>query len=75
MSKRFALSERFSPFFNVEYFNRFSHPMVGSPAANFKNYLSSPTFGEIIATQNDALEGLAALSDWGGRRPASSHSN
>ena len=54
MSKRIVLSERFSLFFRVECFNLFNHPMFGSPAANFNNYLSSPTFGEITATKNGA---------------------
>jgi hypothetical protein len=63
VSRRFRLSERWSLYFRVEYFNIFNHPMFAPPSANFNNYLQLPGFGEITSTLNDFLyEGPGTLS-------------
>ncbi|HUN61941.1 MAG TPA: carboxypeptidase regulatory-like domain-containing protein [Candidatus Sulfotelmatobacter sp.] len=68
ISRRFALSERFSLYFRVEYFNLFNHPMLAPPPAGFNNYISSPTFGQITQTQNEYYGGLSPLYGIGGPR-------
>jgi hypothetical protein len=68
ISRRFALSDRFSLFFRVEYFNLFNHPMFAPPPANFNNFISTPSFGQITATQNEYNAGLNPLYGIGGAR-------
>jgi hypothetical protein len=69
VSRRFALSDRFSLFFRVEYFNLFNHPMF-APPADFNNYINFPSFGQINLTQNEYYGGLSPLYQAGGPRSA-----
>ena len=66
ISRRFALSDRFSLFFRVGYFNLFDHPMFAPPPANLINLIFLPSFGQITATQNEYYGGLNPL--YGGPR-------
>jgi Carboxypeptidase regulatory-like domain/TonB dependent receptor len=68
ISRRFGLSDRFSIFFRVEYFNLLNHPMFAPPPANFGNYTFFPNFGQITATQNEYYGGLNELYGIGGPR-------
>ena len=72
VSRRFGLSERFSLYFRVEYFNVFNHPMFAPPSANFNNYLTQSSFGIITSTLNNFLSGgpgtLSPLYQIGGPR-------
>jgi hypothetical protein len=68
ISRRFALSDRFSLFFRVEYFNLFNHPMFAPPPANYNNFISTPSFGQITETQNEYYGGLNPLYGIGGPR-------
>jgi hypothetical protein len=72
ISRRFGLSERFSLFFRVEYFNLFNHPMFAPPPASFNNLTFIPSFGRITATQNEYYGGLDPLYEIGGPALASS---
>src|SRR5208282_3485923 len=63
VSRRFALSERFSLNFRVEYFNVFNHPIFAPPSANYNNFLGQSSFGAITSTLNNFLfEGPGTLS-------------
>ena len=68
ISRRFALSDRFSVFFRVEYFNLFNHPMFAPPPASLNNYINLPSFGQITTTQNEFYGGLDPLYGIGGPR-------
>jgi hypothetical protein len=72
VSRRFRLSERFSLYFRVEYFNIFNHPMFASPTANFHSFFPSGSLGAITATLNNFLSGgpgiLSPLYQIGGQR-------
>ncbi|HTZ49940.1 MAG TPA: TonB-dependent receptor [Verrucomicrobiae bacterium] len=68
ISRRFALSERVSLFFRVEYFNLFNHPMFAPPPDGFNNYINGSGFGQITATQNEYFGGLNPLYGIGGPR-------
>jgi hypothetical protein len=74
VSRRFGLSDRFSLYFRVEYFNVFNHPMFAPPSANFNNYLAQSSFGSITSTLNNFLSGgpgtLSPLYQIGGPRSA-----
>jgi hypothetical protein len=63
VSRRIGLSDRFSQYFRVEYFNVFNHPMFADPSANFNNFLPVPGFGAITSTLNNYLfAGPGAMS-------------
>jgi hypothetical protein len=72
VSRRFGLSEHFSLYFRVEYFNVFNHPMFAPPSANFNNYFGRSSFGSITSTLNNFLSGgpgtLSPLYQIGGPR-------
>jgi len=68
ISRRFALSDRFSLFLRVEYFNLFNHPMFAPPPAGFTNLIKIPSFGQITTTQNEYYGGLDPLYGIGGPR-------
>jgi hypothetical protein len=75
VSRRFRLTERFSLFFRVEYFNLFNHPIFAPPSANFNNRFPNGgfgPFGTISSTLNNYLSGgpgtLSPLYQIGGPR-------
>jgi len=72
VSRRFSLSDRFSLYFRVEYFNVLNHPMFAPPAANFNNVFPRNGFGTITSTLNNFLSGgpgtLSPLYQIGGPR-------
>jgi hypothetical protein len=55
LSKRFAITERFSAQFRAELFNAFNHVNLGNPTAT----VDSPTAGQIFG-----LAGLAQMRKW-----------
>src|SRR5208282_1240653 len=61
-----------TPYFRVEYFNIFNHPMFAPPSANFNNLFPGSGFGTITSTLNDFLSGgpgtLSPLYQIGGPR-------